>query len=62
MTPLQQKQIILHVFSLALMVLTIHAMYQLSYDFAHYTFFVLGCFSFGVAWNKLTNYLINKHD
>jgi hypothetical protein len=58
----QTKQFALHIISLVLMVLTIHVAYQLSYDFAHYFFFVLGCFSFGVAWNKLTNYLIYKHD
>ena len=62
MTLLQQKQIILHVFSLALMVLTIYLAYWLSYEFAHYFFFVLGSFAFGVIWNKLTNYLIYKHD
>jgi hypothetical protein len=33
-------------------------MYWLSYDFAHYTMFMLGCGAFGVLWNKLTNYLI----
>ena len=52
------KQILAHVLSLVLMVVTIYAMYQLSYEFAHYTFFVLGCFTFGVIWNKLTNYFI----
>ena len=58
----KRQQILAHVLSLVLMIATISAMYQLSYEFAHYAFFVLGCFAFGVAWNKLTNYLIYKHD
>ena len=62
MTPLQQKQIILHVFSLALMVLTIYLAYWLSYGFAHYFFFLLGCGAFGWTWQSITNYLIYKHD
>jgi hypothetical protein len=58
----QRQQILAHILSLVLMVLTIHTAYQLSYDFAHYSFFVLGCFAFGAIWNKLTNYLIYRND
>ena len=56
MTRLQQT--LAHILSLVLMVVTIHAMYQLSYAFAHYTFFVLGCFAFGWIWHTITKYFI----
>jgi hypothetical protein len=54
----KRQQILAHVLSLVLMVLTIHIAYQLSYEFAHYTFFVLGCFAFGWIWREITNYFI----
>jgi len=60
MTPLQQ--IIAHLFSLLLMIVAILVMYWISYEFAHYTFWTIGCFAFGWIWSKTAINLINKHD
>ena len=54
----KRQQTLAHVLSFVLMVVTIYAMYQLSYAFAHYFFFVLGCGAFGWIWRKITNYFI----
>jgi hypothetical protein len=56
------QQIIAHCVSLLLMILTISGMYWLSYDFAHYTMFLLGCGAFGVIWQRVTNLLIYQND
>lgn len=56
----QTKQIVLYVISLVLMVATIHLGYWISYTFAHWFFWILGCLAFGIVWDEITYWFIKN--
>lgn len=58
----QQTRFTLHIISIALMAMTIFALYYISPEFAHHLFFVIGSFAFGIGWRKFTDLVIEHYE